>query len=81
MVADLTDALLILVVGMITVFIILALVTWCGRALIIFVNRLYDIKQVKSSKDQVPKEIIAVATAVIHEITNGRGRIRVIKRK
>ncbi|NNF33080.1 MAG: hypothetical protein HKN68_03180 [Saprospiraceae bacterium] len=81
MAADLTSAFIILLIGMITVFVILALVTWCGRALIFFVNKLHDREKLKDSKNQVPKKIVAVAAAVIHEITNGKGQIKVIKRK
>ena len=81
MIADLTSALLILVVGMITVFIILALVTWVGKALILIVNRRHELEELKASKSNISKEVIAVAAAVIHEITDGQGQIRVIKKK
>ena len=81
MAADLSNAFLILLIGMVTVFTILALVTWSGKGLIILVNSLYDRQQIKNEKTQVPKKIIAIAAAVVNEITEGNGEVGMIKRK
>ena len=81
MAADLTNALLILLIGMVTVFIILALVTWTGKVLIILINRIHDRNEIKAQQSQVPKKVIAIAAAVVHEITKGKGEMGMIKRK
>lgn len=81
MAAELTNAFIILIIGMITVFVILALITMSGRLLILFVNRLQEREEQKVTKNKVPKKIVAIVAAVIHEITKGEGKIKVIKRK
>ena len=74
---DITNALILLLVGMISVFVILSLVVLSAKALIYLVNRYLS----DNEKDQIKPAIIAAATSVVEEITQGKGKIESIVRK
>jgi len=84
-------ALLLLLVGMITVFIILSLVVLTGNLLIKFVNRFYPDAPIKgmnklgvrlkhpSNSAIVPAKLAAI-TAAVQVVTEGKGRITKIEK-
>ena len=74
---DFTNALILLLVGMISVFVILSLVVLSAKALIYLVNRYLS----DNEKGQIKPAIIAAATSVVEEITQGKGKIESIERK
>ena len=89
---NLYTALVALLVGMLTVFIVLSLVVLTGRVLIFLINRYFPIKEqesfsiAKKSSSQKkqpiaihPTQLVAIITAV--EIaTNGKGKIRKVEK-
>ncbi|MDA9773936.1 hypothetical protein N9B82_03175 [Saprospiraceae bacterium] len=64
----LANALLLMFVGMITVFAILSIVVIAGRALIKAVNYFTE----DPIENQIPKEHLAVITAISANITDGQ---------
>ena len=86
--AELQTALLLLVVGMITVFIILSLVVLTGRILIWVVNTYfsaeekiaYDYKAPYLEDDVIYKKKLAAITAAVEIATQGQGKITKIER-
>lgn len=85
--ANLNTALIALLVGMITVFIVLSLVVLTGRVLIFLTNRYFPVEQKKSAftpvtKRQVQEETtamppaqLAAIIAVVEIATKGNGRV------
>jgi oxaloacetate decarboxylase gamma subunit len=76
-----TNAVLLLLIGMVTVFVILFLVTISGSILIKALNRLEEYNNPPTKKSGVSHKVIAIATAVVHEITEGQGKIEKIEKK
>lgn len=76
-----TNAVLLLLIGMVTVFVILFLVTLSGSVLIKVLNRLEDYNKPPTKKSGVPRKVVAIATAVVHEITEGKGKIERIEKR
>lgn len=74
-------------VGMITVFVILALVVVVGRLIILFVNRFIgpDIKsQIKTNGNlnvAIGSKKLAVIVSAVNLITKGTGRVTDIKKQ
>ncbi len=83
---DFSTALMLMAVGMITVFIILALIVTFGNVLIRIVNRYFPEEVLKKTSIATrtsgidPKKIAAI-TAVVDVITGGRGKVTGINRK
>ncbi|MEM1323361.1 MAG: OadG family protein [Bacteroidota bacterium] len=89
---DLSQALLVLVVGMFTVFLILGLVVLTGRLLIQIVNRFAPLTVMElpkrkkrqpassssTSSSLSPSTLAAIVAAVQH-LTDGKGRIEQIE--
>lgn len=78
-------AITLMVIGMTTVFFILALVVGSGKTLIIIVNKFFPEQKptripVFEPKSTIPKAKIAVLMAVVEEVTKGRGQILDIKK-
>ena len=75
-------ALQLLIVGMLSVFFILGIVTGLARVLIVFVNRFFPKIEDTLIKQNKPLEQknIAVITAVVDSITQGKGVVRSIKK-
>ena len=84
MTQDISTALNLLGVGMITVFIVLTLVVAIGNLLIRFVNQLPQptppITQSKASSGKADPKTIAVLTAVVDHVTHGKGSIHHIEK-
>jgi len=86
----LSEALLILAVGMITVFAILAMVVITGQLLIRLTNRFVpDVRVMKparstasygKSNNSLDKKKIAAIMAAVEVVTGGRGRVRKIEK-
>lgn len=78
---DLTIAFQVLIIGMVTVFVILSLVVLTGRLLINIVNRFHVTPDTKLPlpEKNADAEIVAIVAAV-DAITNGKGRIKSIKK-
>jgi len=88
----LSEALLILAVGMITVFAILAMVVVTGQLLIRITNRFApDVRVVKPARavartpygkasNAIEKKKIAAIMAAVEVATGGRGRVRKIEK-
>jgi len=75
-------ALQLLVVGMLTVFFILGIVTGLARILIILVNKFFpqsDGKIIKKSKSIEQKNLVIIAS-VVELITKGKGVVRSINK-
>ncbi|MCD8185591.1 MAG: OadG family protein [Rikenellaceae bacterium] len=77
---NLNQALLLLGVGMGTVFLILLLVIFCSRGLIAVINRWFPEKSAVPAVVQaaaIPAKTVAAITAAVH--TACRGKARVVK--
>jgi len=78
----LSNAFLLLGIGMITVFVVLSIVVLCGSLLITIINK-YAPDPVKESKLITPlvsNKEIAVITAVVDHVTKGKGKIDFIEK-
>lgn len=79
-------ALMLMAVGMITVFLILALIVTLGNILIRVVNKYFPEEvigkafDVSDSGSIEPKKLAAI-TAVVHIATRGKGNVKEIKRE
>lgn len=84
--SEMEIALELLGVGMVTVFIILALVVILGDLIIRFVNRFMpEMEKVMVSKNETPASEInskkmAAIVAAVSKITNGTGRVANIEK-
>lgn len=87
MAEDLNTALILLTVGMFTVFVILSLVVLCGKVLIHTLN--YFSSRKKSSfipgfsptnQTSIPKTKVATIIATVDVLTGGKGQIKKIVR-
>jgi len=77
MTEDLSTAVMLMGVGMITVFIVLLLVVLVGNSLILFVNKFVpeEIKTTKQSSPVFQAEKLAAITTAVEIFTEGKGRI------
>ncbi|MDF1696888.1 MAG: OadG family protein [Saprospiraceae bacterium] len=77
-----SNAFLLLGIGMITVFAVLSIVVISGHVLITLVNKYAPdpVKESKLIKPLVSTKEIAVITAVVDHITKGKGKIDSIKK-
>jgi len=80
--STLSNAILLLAIGMTTVLIVLSLVVACGSLLIKIVNKYAPekIAQKKLLKPLISNKEIAVMTAVVDHITSGKGKIESIEK-
>lgn len=79
--SDISTALTLLAIGMITVFVVLLLVVLTGNVLIRLVNRLdASIPRGGISPQRVSSQQIAAITAAVEAVTEGRGKIESIKK-
>ncbi|HEX9651101.1 MAG TPA: OadG family protein [Cyclobacteriaceae bacterium] len=83
--SSLNTAITLMVIGMTTVFFILALVVGSGKTLILFVNRFFPAEKVSPipvfiEKSTISKTKMAVIIAVVEKITKGEGQILDIKK-
>lgn len=81
---DLSTALVLLGVGMITVFLVLSLVVIVGHLLISFVNRFLPpaivVDKNRNKSPEIRPSQIAAITAAVEVFTRGKGRIVSIKK-
>ena len=84
-----SNAIVILLIGMLTVFFILVLVMWSGNLLIQITNRLAPVAEIsapaippKSSAEALPisKKKLAAISAVISTVSGGKARIEKIEK-
>ncbi len=83
---DFSTALMLMAVGMITVFTILALIVTFGNVLIRIVNKYFpeevlEKTSVATRTSGIDSKKIAVITAVVDVITGGRGKVTGIGKK
>ena len=79
MTSDISTALTLLVIGMITVFIVLFLVVLTGNLLIMLVNR-YSFSEKRAEEDgPVDSRKIAAIVAAAEVITSGEGSVSKIE--
>lgn len=70
----------LLIVGMISVFFILGIVVAIGRLLITLVNYWYADDGPHDTHSHIDKKKIAVISAVVQTVTQGKGRISTINK-
>ncbi len=78
---EISQALTLLGIGMITVFVVLSLVVVVGNLLIRIVNRLAPLQEAPSKTSEISNAKIAAITSAVDLITGGKGRITKIERK
>lgn len=82
---NLDTALLLMVVGMSTVFVILLIVIYLGKLLISLVNR-YAPEEVQPVRQQakgsvpIPGNILAAITAAVNVVTQNKGKITKVEK-
>jgi oxaloacetate decarboxylase gamma subunit len=79
------QALQLLAVGMITVFLILSIVIGLGKALISVVNRIAPEengvkKTPDNSKANIDNTTISIINAAVNQITGGKGKVQKIEK-
>ena len=82
---NLETALLLMVVGMATVFAILLIVIYLGKLLISLVNKYapeeqLPAKQGAQSSVPIPGNIVAAITAAVYVVTQGKGKVAKIEK-
>lgn len=79
------EALTLMAVGMLTVFVILLLVVVLGNAIIMFVNRFFPETESKLSNNSPPGQVdrkhLAVIAAAVSVVTGGRGRVLKVEKE
>ena len=81
--SNISNAFLLLIIGMITVFIVLLLVVIAGKILIRLVNKYAPeqvSKRVLRPSDALDPRIIAVMSGVVDHVTHGKGVLVSIKK-
>lgn len=77
-------ALLLMAVGMVTVFIILLIVIGLGKALIALVNKVAPEEEVPVKKQQgpapIPANIMAAISAAVTVVTHGKGKVSKVEK-
>lgn len=79
-------ALLLMVVGMATVFVILLIVIYLGKLLIALVNKYAPEEAVPVKKETprspapVPGNILAAITAAVNVVTQGKGKVTKVEK-
>ena len=81
---NLNFALLLMVVGMATVFAILLIVIYLGKWLISLVNKFAPEETVPAaaagSQAPIPANIMAVITAAVSVVTHGKGKVAKVEK-
>lgn len=82
---NLNTALLLMIVGMATVFAILLIVIYLGKALIALVNKyapeeILPAKSKANSPVSIPGNILAAISAAVTVVTQGKGRVEKIEK-
>lgn len=77
---NLETALLLMVVGMATVFAILLIVIYLGKLLISLVNKYAPEEQLPATIFPIPGNIVAAITAAVNVVTQGKGKVAKIEK-
>ena len=82
---NLNIALLLMIVGMATVFAILLIVIYLGKGLIALVNKyapeeVVPAKQVANAPADVPGNIMAAISAAVTVVTQGKGKVAKVEK-
>jgi oxaloacetate decarboxylase (Na+ extruding) subunit gamma len=82
---NLETALLLMVVGMATVFVILLIVINLGKLLILLVNKyapeeVVPVKQASRAPEAIPGNIMAAITAAVNVVTHGKGKVSKVEK-
>lgn len=81
---DFNTALLLMAVGMVTVFIILLIVMGLGKALIAFVNKFVPEDAAPTKKAQgpapIPSNVLAAISAAVSVVTQGKGKVAKVEK-
>ena len=83
---NIETAILLMVVGMATVFVILLIVTYLGKLLITLVNKYAPEEVVPAKKEAlrgpapIPGNIMAAITAAVNVVTLGKGKITKVEK-
>ncbi|MEM9546853.1 MAG: OadG family protein [Bacteroidota bacterium] len=77
-----SNAFLLLGIGMITVFVVLSIVVFSGSLLISIINKYAPepVKEPRLIKPLVSNKQVAVLTAVVEYVTKGKGKIESIEK-
>lgn len=82
--SNINTAFTLLVIGMTTVFFILALVVGSGKVLILIINKFFSLEKAKIpifiDQHAISKRKIAVIIAAVDKLTKGTGNIIDIKK-
>ncbi|MDW3197144.1 MAG: OadG family transporter subunit [Cytophagales bacterium] len=78
---EISQALTLMGIGMITVFVVLSLVVVIGNLLIQIVNRFAPVPISPEKKPEISNAKIAAITAAVEMFTAGKGRITKIEKK
>lgn len=83
---NIETAILLMAVGMSTVFVILLIVIYLGKLLINLVNK-YAPEEVVSARQEAPKgpapvpgNILAAITAAVNVVTQGKGKVTKVEK-
>ena len=76
---EIIEALTLLGIGMVTVFLVLSLVVLTGKCLVLLSNFLSSASA--SSEEDIAPEVIAVINAAVEVVTSGKGKITKIEKK
>ncbi len=89
---DLQTALIIMAVGMATVFVVLSMVVLTGRLLISLINRyapplpqkqripsIADVPVKNGNRSNLSPQVLAALVATVEQVTGGRGRIEKVE--
>ena len=83
---NIETAILLMVVGMATVFVILLIVIYLGKLLISLVNKYApeEVVSVKQTSSQapvpIPGNILAAITAAVNVVTQGKGKVTKVEK-
>ena len=83
---NIETAILLMVVGMATVFVILLIVIYLGKLLITLVNKYAPAEVVPGKREAsqgpapVPGNILAAITAAVNVVTQGKGKITKVEK-
>lgn len=82
---NLETALLLMVVGMSTVFVILLIVIYLGKLLISLVNRyapeeVQPVRQQAKGPTPIPGNLLAAITAAVNVVTQNKGKITKVEK-
>ena len=77
---NLNIALLLMVVGMATVFAILLIVIYLGKCLIALVNKYAPEEVVPAKAAPVPGNILAAISAAVTVVTQGKGKVAKVEK-